>query len=474
VKQGVYARWRLYISLGLITLILLALASVWFFWGPISPMPATKNPKHTQVAAFVTRSGPYLMLGGKIFRFAGANIYWLGLQENPSVSYPSHFEVDDALATASFMGATVVRSHTLGISTGCSLCVEPSLNQFNQTALQHIDYAIESARLHHIKLIIPLTDNWHYYHGGKHNFTDWRGLSDENQFYYNSLVMSDFKHYISVILNHVNIYNGIAYKNDPTILAWETGNELSAPSSWVQSIASYIKSIDHHHLVMDGNAESVGRFSNFLTDLSIPKVDIYTGHYYPPDIFSFQTQLNQANYARKVFIVGEYDWNTNNGSELSDFLSAIQYSSAAGDMYWTLFPHTDLYGYVQHGEHYTLHYPGDTPDMRRRVSLLRAHAYAMQGQPVSTSKSPGTPQITFVTNNAIAWRGAAGADTYMVERSTVSSDGPWTVICDRCATDDDTPWLDTSRPAGSVWYRVRAYSVSGIAGPYSDSFFSPE
>jgi hypothetical protein len=77
------------------------------------------------------------------------------------------------------------------------------------------------------------------HHGGKHNFTDWRGLSDENQFYTNPLVISDFEQYISVLLNHINSYNGIAYKNDPTILAWETGNELSAPAHWVQTIATY-------------------------------------------------------------------------------------------------------------------------------------------------------------------------------------------------------------------------------------------
>ena len=414
------------------------------------------------------------MLGGKIFRFSGANIYWLGLQENPSVSYPSHFEVDDALATAAFMGATVVRSHTPGISTGCSLCVEPNLDQFNQLAFQHIDYAVQSARIHHIKLIIPLTDNWHYYHGGKHNFTDWRGLSDENQFYYNPLVISDFKQYISVILNHVNMYNGIAYKNDSTILAWETGNELAASSSWVQSIANYIKGIDHHHLIMDGNYESDGHSSSFLADLMIHNVDIYTGHYYPPDIFSFQTQLSQANKAGKVFIVGEYDWNTNTGSELSNFLSVVQHSAAAGDLYWSLFPHADLHGYIQHYEHFTLHYPGDTPDMRKRVSLLLAHAYSMQGRPVPGTELPGRPYITSGAGSTVAWRGAAGAVTYSMARSIVSANGPWTVICDRCATDNDTPWIDTSRPARSVWYRVRGYTVSGIAGPYSNVYFSAE
>lgn len=143
---------------------------------------------------FVTRSEDTLMLSGKPFRFSGANIYWLGLLESSTgVSYPSHFEVDDALATASLMGATVVRAHTMGISVGCSLCMEPALNVFNQTAIQHVDYALLAARQHHIRLIIPLTDNWHYYHGGKHNFTDWRGIANEQGFYYDQRVISDLR-----------------------------------------------------------------------------------------------------------------------------------------------------------------------------------------------------------------------------------------------------------------------------------------
>lgn len=167
-----------------------------------------------------------------------------------------------------------MRSHTLGISVGCSLCVEPGPGIFNQIALQHIDYAIETARIHHIRLIIPLTDNWHYYHGGKHTFTNWQGVQNEQQFYTNSVVIARFKQYISVLLNHVNSYTGIAYKNDPTILVWETGNELSAPVGWVQSIASYLKSIDLHHLVMDGNYEQANELSNFVRDLNIKAVDM--------------------------------------------------------------------------------------------------------------------------------------------------------------------------------------------------------
>jgi mannan endo-1,4-beta-mannosidase len=440
--------------IGVLSIILILLASsLWLIKN------ATENP-------FVMRSGSSLMLDGKPFRFSGANIYWLGLQErNKNPIYPSHFTVDDALATASLMGAVVVRSHTLGISVGCDLCVEPTLGTFNQIALQHIDYAIESARKHNIRLIIPLVDNWHHYHGGKHTFTDWRGIDDEDEFYSNPLVISDFKQYVYAILNHVNSYTGVAYKDDPTILAWETGNELSAPFDWVQKMSAYIKGIDDHHLVMDGNIPAEP-----WQNLNINTVDLYTAHYNSssPTVSALSTHLNQVGGAQKVFIVGEYDWNTNKGDPLSSFLSYIEQSKVAGDLYWSLFPHDDRYGFVQHDDGQTLHYPGDTSNMRFRVNLLRNHAYKMQNLTIPPISPLGTPYITAVGSHTIAWRGASGADTYTVERSTQGANGPWTVICDRCATDNDSPWTDRSKSSGPVWYRVQGYSTSGIASAYSN------
>jgi len=50
---------------------------------------------------FVTRQGSKLFLNGKQFRCSGANVYWLGLDENVGgIQYPTHFRVDDALETA--------------------------------------------------------------------------------------------------------------------------------------------------------------------------------------------------------------------------------------------------------------------------------------------------------------------------------------------------------------------------------------
>ncbi len=104
----------------------------------------------------------------------------------------------------------------------------------------------------------------------------WRGIQDEDAFYTDPAVIDDFKRYISTLLNHANVYRHVAYKNDPTILAWETCNELLPPPSWTQTIAGYIKSLDDAYLVMDGSttitaaALSPGNVDLCATDTNTP------------------------------------------------------------------------------------------------------------------------------------------------------------------------------------------------------------
>ena len=458
-------KWFLRVLLALI-LLLAILLSTGFAQKRLFPPP---HPRPSITSAdFVRRVDSSLVLHGSNFRFSGANLYWLGLLETgQSVGYPSYFEVEDALATAQAMGATVIRSHTLGISTGCPLCLEPGQGRFNQVAFQHVDFAIQAAEASHLKLIIPLVDNWRYYHGGKHTFTDWLGIPNEDMFYYDPTAIADFQLYVSALLNHVNVYTGVAYKDDPTILAWELGNELRAPLSWERTMADYIRGIDGNHLIASGSYNWQDRKMIFAHELLLPSIDIYTGHYYPPSLADLRAQATLAQSAQKVFIAEEYDWNTSSGNSLSSFLSAIEQSSIAGDLYWSLFPHNDTHGYIQQSEHFTLHYPGNTPDIQARVSMLRDHAYVMRGLPVPTEDIPDRPIITSIQQNKIFWRGVDGAYTYTIERSRRSRNGPWTILCDRCATDDDAPWTDTSRPPGQLWYRIRASTSSGVYGPYS-------
>ncbi|HKF37862.1 MAG TPA: hypothetical protein VKB35_13290 [Ktedonobacteraceae bacterium] len=459
-------RTKLYTALSLIALLALGVldkgcTSLPLFRTSIPSSGATPG-------GYVTRSGSQLMLNGRPFRFAGANIHWLALDD--STSYPSSFRVNDALDAAKAMGATVVRSHSLGISVGCGNCIEPAPGVFNETALVHDDYVIKAAGEHGIRLIIPLTDNYHYAQGGKHTFTDWRGIPNENQFYYNHQVMSDFELYIRTLLNRVNTYTGVAYKNDPTIMAWETGNELAPPTSWTQIISTYIKSIDHNHLVLDGRR---GVDPNAV---SLTNVDIVSDHYYPKSISELTNGASAAKKAGKAFVVGEFDWNDANGGDaLSSFLSTIESDSVVtGDLFWELWAHDDQYGYVSNGIQYTLHCPADSVAMATSVNQLRIHAFKMREIALPTFSAPGVPLIGVVIRNAasdvLVWRGASLAASYSIERSTSGASGPWTVICNRCATDSSTPWVDMTAPAGALWYRVIAYGLSGVAGSPSSPY----
>ncbi|MDQ2799964.1 MAG: biopolymer transporter ExbD, partial [Armatimonadota bacterium] len=175
----------------------------------------------------------------------------------------------------------------------------------------------------------------------------------------------------------------------------------------------------------------------------------------------------------KATIVGEFKWNA--PTDLASYLAEVENNpSISGDLYWSLFGHRDDFGFEQHDDNLTLHFPGDTPDMKARAALLRAHAYRMRGLAIPAPAPPAAPLITNVTrqgnDNLVAWRGAAGADFYIVDRSTGGPKGLWSGIGymgQPWPTDNDTPWTDRAVPAGPVWYRVNAYNADKVPGPYS-------
>jgi len=120
----------------------------------------------------VVRDGSTLLLDGKPWKAVGANVYWLGLDENVTpapgepyyaplkASYPTKGRVTEIMATVKAMGGTAIRAHTLGVSTGNPLSVMPALGKINEQAFDAIDWAIYQAREYGLRLLVPLTDNF--------------------------------------------------------------------------------------------------------------------------------------------------------------------------------------------------------------------------------------------------------------------------------------------------------------------------
>lgn len=113
------------------------------------------------------------------------------------------------------------------------------------------------------------------------------------------------------LLNRVNSINGRRYGDDPTILAWETGNEMNhlgmrpAPASWTLIVAKHLKSRAPRTLVMDG---SFAR--NDSPELCYPKevlespdVDIVSYHYYGDgDARRVKKDCEMARRYNKVYV----------------------------------------------------------------------------------------------------------------------------------------------------------------------------
>ena len=95
------------------------------------------------------------------------------------------------------------------------------------------------------------------------------------------------------LITHVNPYTNVSYADDPTIFAYETGNELEGPVSrdldvpvaWVSEIGKLIKSLAPMKLLVDGT------YGVSSAHLAIPEVDILSNHGYPISVSKLKSDL---------------------------------------------------------------------------------------------------------------------------------------------------------------------------------------
>jgi hypothetical protein len=446
-------------------------------------------------AAFVTRSGDRLTLAGKPFRFGGANVEWLGLvgygpADPAGPRYPSRFEIDDALRTAKEMGALVVRSQTMGDSVGCDLCLEPVRGKFNPAAFRTIDYALSRARLLGIKVIPTIVGDDAQAGGTGCVYLGWRGITVPNcsltnmdPFWTDPGVLADVEQHIKVLLNHVNAYTHVVYKNDPTILGWDLLNGGGSPTPWTRQISAYVRSIDRHHLILSGAA-----------NVALRNVDACVSFVYPHwslPLSFVRRWIDACRSVGKPYIVYEYGWDMTNyptRPALSGFLASLRADpEIAGDAFWALQAHADGHGWMpipadttdpvvartgESGQWWALYYTGiptmvmSAADMAARAQIIRRNNFALAGERLPRHMLPPAPVLS-VSDGRVYWRGSAGAVNYSIQRGA-GPGGPWATVCNRCVTDSSDGWADPSAGPATAWYRVVPYNLDGKAGPPSN------
>jgi hypothetical protein len=430
---------------------------------------------------FITRQGDKLFDGEQEFRFVSFNIPNLhqvedDLSPNKETAWgwPTEFEITDALESIRQLGGQVVRTYVLtvkraGSDMGDYVYVKGP-GEFNEEAFQVLDRVLKIARDKGIRVIVPFVDQW-WWMGGRAEYAAFRGKQPDD-FWTEEQVIADFEETIRYVLNRKNTLTGIAYKDDPTILGWETGNEIKPPQEWTRRIAAFIKGIDDKHLVIDGNSLQ-GISDEQLAD---PNTDVLTTHHYPQPMQSFIPPIRAAwakCKGKKPYFVGEFGFVPE--AEVKQVLDLVVDEGISGALVWSLRYHHREGGFYWHSEPLgagvfkAYHWPGfdsgDPYEERQVLGLMRKAAFKIQGMEVPEMAVAAPPKLLPITDvSAISWQGSAGASGYDLLRSTTSG-GPWQVVGENIS-DAQFAYAPlfadkTALPGESYYYALIARNSTG-------------
>ncbi|KAL0463377.1 UNVERIFIED_CONTAM: putative mannan endo-1,4-beta-mannosidase 9 [Sesamum latifolium] len=269
---------------------------------------------------FVGTRGSQFVVNGRPFYFNGFNSYWLMYMASDS---STRVKVSDTFAQAAKYGMNVAR--TWAFSDGGYRALQTAPGSYNEDMFKGLDFVVSEAKKHGIYLILSLVNNWEGF-GGKKQYVQWareRGqyLNNEDEFFTNPIVKDYYKNHIKVVLNRVNTITGVAYKDDPTIFAWELMNEPRCQSDlsgkpiqdWVAEMSAYLKSMDKNHLLEIGMEGFYGESmpekkqnnpgyevgTDFIANNRIPQVDFATIHLYPDQWVPGSNDQAQEEFVEK-------------------------------------------------------------------------------------------------------------------------------------------------------------------------------
>ncbi|KAL6658609.1 hypothetical protein ACP70R_004195 [Stipagrostis hirtigluma subsp. patula] len=272
--------------------------------------------------AFVRARGTeFTVDGAEPFLFNGFNSYWMmGAAAEPS----TRGRVTEVMRAAAGAGLAVCRTWAFADGPGYG-ALQTAPGVYDEKVFQGLDFVVWEARRHGVRLILSLVNNYRDF-GGRPQYVRWAraagvGVAGDDDFYTNPVVMGYYKNHVKTVLTRVNTITGVAYKEDPTIMAWELINEPRCQSdysgrtvnAWVQEMATYVKSIDGNHLLEAGLEGFYGDSSpekkqynpgyqvgaDYITNNLIPEIDFATIHIYPDQWLPGQSEKAQDAFTRR-------------------------------------------------------------------------------------------------------------------------------------------------------------------------------
>jgi mannan endo-1,4-beta-mannosidase len=392
---------------------------------------------------FVRHSGRFFFHRGLVFRIAGSNNYY--------PMYVSQTMVDDLLTTAAASSFNVFRfwgfldignqdgSNSVdGIHNGVYFQywdgVEPAYND-GPTGLQHLDYVIYKAGQLNLKVIIPFVNNWKDF-GGMDQYVRWKGGQYHDDFYTDPTIRTWYHAWISHMLNHTNIYTGIKYKDDATIMEWELANEPRCGGSgvypqsstcntltlttWADEVSTFIKTIDKKHLVSTGDEGfyctdptssdftiNCSQGVDTIALASLPNMDTMSYHLYPDSWGKDATwgtqwiaqHIQDSHRLRERGIMGEFGYldKATRNPVYKQWEDTVLKDDGAGALYWILSDKQDNGTYYPDFDGFTVYCPSPVCTTFTNFARLMELRPPFDFSPVADDDNATTQHDTSVT-----------------------------------------------------------------------------
>lgn len=302
-----------------------------------APAPLATRAKHgrgvdvIREGEFLEAVGEELRLGDRPVRFVGVNagvIHGRTTRE----AMPRLIEAmgDDALALA--------RVWALGESDGDEdwrreVAFRTGPDAWVEESFVHLDRVLAEAREHRVRVVLVLVNRWAD-RGGLPQYARWSGLepryrnllpSEEAHVLGDEAIRSMFLEHVERLVTRVNTITQVAYRDDPTIAAWELFNEMGARTCamqealvpWIERTARRIRELDPNHLIAAGhigyNSEQSLRFWREIHALE--EIGYADAHGYPQNLLDATDpdrlgawlghRAAEARRLQKPLIVGE-------------------------------------------------------------------------------------------------------------------------------------------------------------------------
>ncbi|KAF7086178.1 hypothetical protein CFC21_089504 [Triticum aestivum] len=288
-----------------------------------APAPSNGGVAEGKVRGFARADGARFTVGGRPFYPNGFNAYWLMyMASNPG----DRSKVLATLDQASRIGATVIRTWAFN-DAGSNRPLQITPGVYSEDVFLGLDFVIAEAKKRGLYLILSLANNWGDF-GGRRQYVQWakdqgHNLGSDDDFFTDRHTQRFYMNHIKRVLTRVNNFTGVAYKDEPSIFAWELMNEPRVPSdlsgktmqAWVALMSSYVKSVDGKHMVEIGlegfygdSAPQRKRFNpggnysagtDFIGNNRISTVDFATIHSYPDQWVPGSTSEQQVEFMKK-------------------------------------------------------------------------------------------------------------------------------------------------------------------------------